>query len=138
MRKRVKGIHDIVTPLHRENATHVPKVWSFSAKPKAGRTYQRSIERTLLIERVEEPRTDLLEKVDNLVIMAQLPDVKKEDIHLEIEGDILSISARDRSRSKKYMKEMLLPFIVDEDRIQTKYRDGIFEMTLCKRKETTK
>jgi len=138
MRKRVKGIHDIVTPLHRENATHVPKVWSFSAKPGVGRTYQRSIERTLLIERVEEPRTDLLQKVDNLVIMAQLPDVKKEDIHLEIEGDILSIFARDRSRSKKYMKEMLLPFIVDEDRIQTKYRDGIFEMALSKRKETTK
>jgi len=138
MRKKVKGIHDIVTPLHREKTTHVPKVWYFSAKPKVGRTYQRSIEKTLLIERVEEPRTDLLEKVDNLVIMAELPDVKKEDIHLEIEGDILSIFACDRSRSKKYMKEMLLPFIADEERIQTRYRDGIFEATLCKREGKTK
>ncbi len=138
MRRKVKGIHDIVTPFHRQNATHVPKVWSFSAKPGVGRTYRRSIERTLLIERVEEPITDLLQKVDNLVIMAQLPDVKKEDIHLEIEGDILSIFARDRSRSKKYMKEMLLPFVVDKNRVQTKYMDGIFEAMLCKRKEMTK
>jgi len=138
MRKRLKGLHDIVTPLHREKTTHVPKVWSFSAKPRGGRTHQRSIERTLFIERVEEPRTDFLEKVDNLVIMAELPDVRKEDIHLDAEGDILSIFARDRFRSRSYMKEMLLPFVVDESRIQTKYRDGIFEATLFKRKETIK
>jgi HSP20 family protein len=134
MKKRAKGIHDIVTPLYREKAfTTLPKVWSFSTKPKF-RRYQRSIKKTLFIERVEDPKTDVLEKVDNLIVMAELPNVEKEDIHWETHGDIFSIFAQDRSRSKKYMKEVLLPFVVDEDNIKTRYRKGIFEIFLSRHK----
>jgi HSP20 family molecular chaperone IbpA len=166
MKKRAKGIHDIVTPLYREKVwgkrriinagqsplssksfpkrgnqffekrkgiATFPKVWSFSTEPKF-RRYQRSIEKTLLIERVEDPKTDVLEKVDNLFVMAELPNVEKEEIQWEINGDIFSIFAQDRSRSSKYMKEILLPFVVDRDNIKTRFRNGIFEIFLCRHK----
>ncbi len=159
MRRKIKGIRDITTSLYRaripenreapnrlardsrkgyfkkgKESISAPRVWSFSTKPKFTR-YQKSIERSLFVERIEEPKTDVLEKMDNLVIMAQLPEVRREDIHWEIRSDIFSICARDELRSKKYMKEVLLPFVVDEKGIRTSYRDGIFEIILSRKQK---
>ncbi len=114
-----------------------PRVWAFSTKPKF-RRYQKSIEKTLLIERVEEPKTNVFEKMDNLVIMVELPEMKKEDIHWEVSSDIFTIRAQDRFSSRKYMKEMLLPFVVDEANIQTGYRDSIFEISFHRKRRREK
>jgi HSP20 family molecular chaperone IbpA len=134
MRRKVKGIHDIRTSLYPAKAiTTPPRVWSFSTRPKFRRCLE-SIERALLIERVEEPKTDVFQKMDNLVIMAELPEVKKEDVYWEIKSDIFSIRALNQSRSRKYMKEILLPFVVEEDNIQTRYGNGIFEISFLRKK----
>lgn len=116
-----------------EESISAPRVWSFSTKPKFTR-YQKSIERSLFVERIEEPKTDVLKKMDNAVIMAQLPEVRREDIHCEIRGDIFSFCAQDKLCSKKYVKEVLLPFVVDEESIRKSYKDGILEVIL-RRKE---
>jgi HSP20 family protein len=138
MERKVKGIHDITTSLYRAKAIPTPpRVWAFSTKPKF-RRYQKSIEKTLLIERVEEPKTNVFEKMDNLVIMAELPEVEKEDIHWEVSSDIFTIRAQDKFSSRKYIKEMLLPFVVDEANIQTGYRDGIFEINFRRKRGTKK
>jgi len=159
MRRKIKGIHDITTSLYparlpenretprrlaRESrkryfkkgkeSISVPRVWSFSTKPKFTR-YQKSIERSLFVERIEEPKTDVLEKMDNLVIMAQLPEVRREDIHWEIRSDIFSICAQDELRFKKYVKEVLLPFVVDEEGIRKSYKDGILEVILRRKQK---
>ncbi|MCJ7746942.1 MAG: hypothetical protein MUP27_04295, partial [Desulfobacterales bacterium] len=84
---------EIITP---------PRVWAFSTKPKF-RRYQKSIEKTFFIERVEEPKTNVFEKMDNLVIMTELPEVKKEDIHWEVSSDIFTIRAQDKFGSRKYL-----------------------------------
>jgi len=124
-RKRFfKQGEEIITP---------PRVWAFSTKPKF-RRYQKSIEKTFFIERVEEPKTNVFKKMDNLVIMAELPEMKKEDIHWEISGDIFTIRAQDKSGSRKYLKEILLPFVVEEGDIQTGYRDGIFEISFRRKR----
>jgi HSP20 family molecular chaperone IbpA len=133
MKKKVKGIHDITTSLHPQKIITPPKVWAFSTKPKF-RRYQKSNGKTLFVERVKDPKTNVFEKTDNLVIMAELPDLKKEDIHWEISNDIFSIRSQDKFGSKKYMKEMLLPFVVEEDDIQTNYRNGIFEISFRRKK----
>ena len=138
MKRKVKGIHDITTSLCRAKATITPpRVWAFSTKPKF-RRYQKSTEKTLLIERVEEPKTNVFEKMDNLVIMAELPEVKKEDIHWEINGDLFSIHAQDRFSPRMYMKEILLPFVVEKDSIETSYKNGIFEISFRRKKGTKK
>jgi HSP20 family molecular chaperone IbpA len=118
--------------------TSVPRVWSFSTKPEFTRC-RKSIRRNLFVERIEEPKTDVLKKMDNAVIMVQLPEVKKEDIHWEVSSDIFSICAQNKLRSKKYVREILLPFAVDEESIRMRYREGIFEITLRrKQKEKVK
>ena len=162
MRRKIKGIHDITTSLYGagipenreapkrtvrdsrkrnfkkgEESVSAPRVWSFSTKPKFTR-YQKSIERSLFVERIEEPKTDVLKKMDNAVVMVQLPEVRREDVHWEISSDIFSICAQDKLRSKKYVKEVLLPFVVDEESIRMSYRDGIFEIILRRKKEEVK
>ena len=114
-----------------------PRVWAFSTKPTF-RRYQKSIEKTLFIERVEEPKTNVFEKMDNLVIMAELPEMKKEDIHWEVSSDIFTIRAQDGFGSRKYFKEILLPFVVEEGDIQTGYRDGIFEISFRRKRGSKK
>jgi len=136
MKRKVKGIHDIKTSLYRAKAIIAPpRVWAFSTKPKF-RRYEKPIEKTFFIERIEEPKTDIFEKLDNLIIMAELPEVKKEDIHWEINSDIFSIRALNKFRSRKYMKEILLPFVAEEGNIQTRYRNGIFEISFFRKKGT--
>jgi HSP20 family molecular chaperone IbpA len=171
MRRQIKGIHDIATPLSRarppENrespkvkrltlspgtvqkprnshfknvgeVTSVPRVWSFATKPESTRG-RKSIRRNLFVERIEEPKTDVLKKMDNAVIMVRLPEVAKEDIHWELNNDIFSICAQNKLRSKKYVRELLLPFAADEESIRMRCREGIFEITLRrKQKEKAK
>jgi HSP20 family molecular chaperone IbpA len=171
MQKRIKGIHDITTSLHRaripENREapkakkltislgsvrdsrkryfkkdkeniNAPRVWAFSTKPRF-RRYEKQVNRTLFVERIEEPKIDIFERMDNVVILAELPEMKKENIQWEINGDIFSFCAQDKLCSKKYVKEVLLPFIVDEETIRKSYKDGIFEVILQrKQKEKVK
>jgi len=138
MKKKVKGIHDIATSLHYKKAIITPpRVWAFSTKPRF-RRYEKQIHRTLFVERIEEPKTDVFKRMDNLVIMAELPEMKKEDIKWEINGDIFSIRAGSRFNSRKYSKEILLPFVVEEAHIKTDYRNGIFEICFRRKKGTQK
>ena len=47
-------------------------------------------------------RTDIQDQGDHYLLEADLPGVKKEDIHIDIDGDYLSISAqRNASREEK-------------------------------------
>ncbi len=110
-----------------------PRVWAFSTRPKF-RRYQKPISKNLSIERVEEPKTDVFEKTDNLVIMAELTGVKNEDIHWEINGDIFTLYAQNKLTSRKYIKEILLPFVVEKVHIETSYRSGIFEICFRRKK----
>jgi HSP20 family molecular chaperone IbpA len=138
MQKKLKGIHDITTSLHHKKAIVIPpRVWAFSTKPRF-RRYEKQVEKSLFVERIEEPKTDVLERMDNVAILAELPGMKKEDIQWEINGDIFSIHAHDRSGLRKYSKEILLPFLVEETHIKTEYRNGIFEICFRRKKRTQK
>ncbi len=54
----------------------------------------------------------------------------KESIKLDLEGDILNISAKGRER--KYHKEILLPGEVKADTLSSSYKNGILEVTVKK------
>lgn len=136
--KKVKGIHDITTSLHHKKAIVTPpRVWAFSTRPRF-RRYGKKVERSLFVERIEEPETDVFERMDNVAILAELPGMKREDIQWEINGDIFSLRAQNGLASRKYSKEMLLPFLVDETHIKTEYRNGIFEICFRRKKRTQK
>lgn len=63
-----------------------------------------------LDSRVSRFRTDILDKGDRYVLEAELPGFKKEDIQLDLEGDILTIRAEhteekeEKDEKKQYVR----------------------------------
>jgi len=73
---------------------------------------------------------DVFDETDHLLVVAELPGVAEKDIHFEVKGDVLHISAAHGDR--KYQKEVLLPAAVNEKGATSSYRHGVFELKLTK------
>jgi len=93
-------------------------------------------------------KTDVKEDDSGYTIHADIPGVKKEDIHVSIEGNQVSISAETKTekeekkgekvlRSERYYGKVARSFTlahdVDESKSQAKYTDGVLELTLPKK-----
>ena len=95
------------------------------------------------------PALDLYENKDNLVVTAELPGMKKEDIDISLHEDNLTI-AGERKEEKQYgenetqraerfygrfQRTIALPKKVDDGAIKANYKDGILTVTLPKAPE---
>jgi len=89
-------------------------------------------EKGAVVTEVREPLVDVFDEGDRLVIIAELPGVEAEDIHIEVKEDILELTAVGSDR--KYSKELLLPSPVDSETMDSSYRNGILEIKLLKKK----
>jgi HSP20 family protein len=90
------------------------------------------------------PEVDVLEKEGQVVIRADLPGVKKEDVQVAIEGDLLTIRGsrheekevkeKDYYRSERSMGEfqrtIALPDGTSAEAIKASYQDGVLEVTI--------
>lgn len=95
------------------------------------------------------PALDLYEDRDELVVKADLPGMKKEDISISLNGDVLTISgerkierksgAADACRAERFegrfSRAFSLPATVKADKITAAYADGILSVTLPKAEE---
>lgn len=94
---------------------------------------------------------DVKERENAYAIHAEIPGVKKEDIHVAIDGAVVSISAERREekevkdgeralRSERYFgkvsRSFELPQEVDEAQASAKYADGVLELVLPKKAAT--
>ena len=99
---------------------------------------------------VAEFKTDITENEKEYVLEAELPGFKKEDIHLSLNGDTLSIQAERHSdwekeeNKKQYVRcersygKYTRSFDVtgiDTDHIQASYTDGVLTLNLPKKQE---
>jgi HSP20 family protein len=93
-------------------------------------------------------KMDVKEDDKNYTVNAEIPGVKKDDIHVTIDGNQVSISAEVKClkeekkddkllRSERYYGKVFrsfgLEWDVDEASAQAKYADGVLELTLPKR-----
>ena len=92
---------------------------------------------------------DIYEKDDHFVLTAELPGVKKEDVKVNVEGDVLTIEAEKRSEFEenkeglyhhersygKFSRSFRLNSQVEGDKIDASYTDGVLRLTLPKREE---
>jgi HSP20 family protein len=93
-------------------------------------------------------KMDVKEDDSAYTVHADIPGVKKEDIHVSIEGNQVSISAETRVekeekkgekvlRSERYVGKVARSFTlahdVDEAKAQARYNDGVLELTLPKK-----
>jgi HSP20 family protein len=98
------------------------------------------------------PAANIVEKDDLYLIKADLPEVAKKDIDVQIEHGVLTISGerRDETRSDddkqhrretfygKFTRSFTLPDDVDENAIKADAKDGVLRVTLPKTKAQKK
>ncbi len=93
-------------------------------------------------------KVDVAEKNGAYVVSAELPGVKKEDIHVNVDGAKVTLEAevkREKEASQdervlhrervygKLTRSFTLPQEVDESKAEAKFRDGVLELTLPKK-----
>ncbi|HID25230.1 MAG TPA: Hsp20/alpha crystallin family protein [Thermoplasmata archaeon] len=77
-----------------------------------------------------EPLIDLQETDDAVQITAEVPGISKNDINIEVTGNVLTINVDTEGR--KYYKEVQLPSEVDPDSAEATYNNGVLDITLRK------
>jgi HSP20 family protein len=85
-----------------------------------------------VVEEVREPIVDVFDEKDHILVIVELPGVSKDNIKVEVSGDILNITTSGKTR--QYAKEILLPYKVKSETLKTAYKNGILEITLEKEK----
>ena len=93
-------------------------------------------------------KLDVSEDDNAYSVHAEIPGVKKDDIHVTIDGSQVAISAEVKNekevkegekllRSERYFGKVSRTFVldqdVDENTAQAKYADGVLELRLPKR-----
>lgn len=97
---------------------------------------------------VQWPRIDIIDRDKELLIRADLPGVKKDDLELTVTDD--SVHVRAETRSKKVVDEesyyrcethmgaferfIPLPVDVDSELVKAELKDGVLEVRMPKRK----
>lgn len=93
-------------------------------------------------------KMDISEIDGKYTVKAEIPGVNKDDIHISIDGNMVSISAEVKKqkeerkgeeviRSERYFGKISRSFTlaseVDPDKVQAKYADGLLEVTIPKK-----
>ncbi|HZK08856.1 MAG TPA: Hsp20/alpha crystallin family protein [Bacteroidales bacterium] len=97
------------------------------------------------------PSTNILETNDDFKLQVAIPGVKKEDVKIDLEKNILNISSEKKAEettkeNEKYTRQefafgtfcrsFTLPETIDTDKIKAEVKDGILTVTLPKKEET--
>jgi HSP20 family protein len=93
-------------------------------------------------------KMDVKEQEGGYLVHAELPGVKKEDIHVTVDGNMVTLSAEVRQdkevkdgerllRSERYFGKVSRSFQlaqdIDDAKAAAKFTDGVLELTLPKR-----
>lgn len=99
---------------------------------------------------IAEFKTDITDQGDSFLLEADLPGFAKEDIHLDISGDTLTIHAErhseyeDKDKKGNYVRcersygQYSRTFdvsMIDQDKIAAKLENGVLKLTLPKKPE---
>lgn len=95
------------------------------------------------------PPVDIFERGESLVLRAEIPGVKSEDVDVRVENGVLTLQGQ-RTREEEieernafrlerqfgaFTRSFSLPTTVDAAKIGAKLKDGILEITLPKAEE---
>lgn len=79
------------------------------------------------------PRADVVEAEDHYLMSLDLPGLKKEDLIIETQDKMLTISGeRKRGTQVSFRRSFTLPDSVNGEKIQASYEDGVLELYLPK------
>jgi len=95
------------------------------------------------------PPCDIFETDKELVMKFELPEVKKEDVVLRLEQNVLTLHGERKFEEKtdrdnyhrierhygEFMRSFSVPLYVDAARINAEFKDGVLTITLPKNEE---
>lgn len=95
------------------------------------------------------PAMDVFEQKDNVVVRAELPGMKREDIEVSLHDNTLSISGERKFEESnkdhevyrserffgRFQRSVSLPTLVSGDKVKASYKDGVLTVTLPKAEE---
>ena len=95
------------------------------------------------MERGSNFRINLFENDSDLVLIAEIPGIKKEEVKIEVRDNMIrlygqrsieypeeSVVHRAERHSIKFDRTLELPIKVDTDQVKAEYRDGILKISL--------
>ena len=92
---------------------------------------------------------DVIEEKEQYILKADLPGIKKEDIKVSLEDNILTVEAERKAEAEaenkqihriertygRYQRSLNLGANVDASKIKANYKDGVLELTVPKAEE---
>jgi HSP20 family protein len=131
-----------------------PFSWLSDFREEMDRLFARSLvprgasESALLRERWS-PSVDVSEDKKEVVVKADLPGMKKDEIDISVRGDLLTLKGEKKEETEvkeknyhriersygSFYREVLLPCSVDQGKIKASYKDGVLEVKLPKKEE---
>jgi len=101
---------------------------------------------------VRIPSLDVYEEKDSVVVKAELPGLKKEDVEVNLAGENLTIKGEKKEdkevkeddyyrRERSYgsfLRTIALPCEVKSDEIKASFKDGVLEVRMPKTEEAKK
>ena len=95
---------------------------------------------------MKTPRVDVIDRDNEIVVKAEIPGVKKEDLDVSLTGDTVTIKGRTSHEEKQekgnyyrceisrgaFTRTVALPADVDTDKAKAVFNDGILELTIPK------
>ena len=95
------------------------------------------------------PHVDMCETAEAIIVEVEIPGVRREDIHLEVEGDMLRITGERRTHTEqqgrnyhrvershgRFERQLLLPMSVDRHGIHAEFDAGLLTITLPKKEQ---
>jgi HSP20 family protein len=111
--------------------------------------FARALQRRPQLSAARAPRVDVFERNGDIVIKAELPGIKKEDVDLSIEGDDLVLRAEQREEREvkdenwyrmersygSLYRRLPLPEGTKAEAVKAALSDGVLEITVPKAKE---
>jgi len=112
-----------------------------------GRTYKPDEELSMA---QWAPPVDIYETENEIILKAELPEIKKEDVEINVENNVLTLKG-ERKFEKETKKEnyhrversygsfkrsFTLPTTVDQEKIDASFDDGILKIAMAKKEET--
>ncbi|HYJ45160.1 MAG TPA: Hsp20/alpha crystallin family protein [Pyrinomonadaceae bacterium] len=95
------------------------------------------------------PPCDIYETEKEIILKTELPEIKREDVHITIENNVLTLrgerkfeATTDRDNYHRverhygeFMRNFTLPTFVDPNKVHAEFREGVLTLTLPKREE---
>jgi len=98
------------------------------------------------------PAVDVTEEEKHVIVKVDVPGLKREDINLSAEGSVLTVIGERKSENEeknkhfhrcersygRFERSVDIGTIIDQSKVQAKYRDGVLNITIPKTNDAQK